>query len=464
MAIATVASLGITTLGAGTIVACLSRDDAAAPQSSRAAVTTQPAAQQPAPPKPAPPKPTPTPGAAATEAPPTQPTPPPESPPAPAPTASPPEQASDEAVVLPALVAIATDQIPTDVGLDPQILGEAGFTADRDTLLSAINNSLRYLNTEKSVQDYASYPIDGITHDRVRRSLQRFKQLVSAARSSQALQGAVRKEFEFYRSTGQSGQNDAHFTGYFEPTYVASATKTAEYRYPLFAAPADLDTWPMPHPDRIALEGKDGLQAEQGPLKDLDFVWLKSRLEAFLVQVQGSAKLSLTDGSTMSVGYAGRTNYPYVSVGRELVNDGRFTLEELSLPLMLDFFRNNPQALDEYLPRNPRFVFFKKTDGAPPTGSLSVPVVAERSIATDKSLLPPGALAIMNTQIPYGDGSGGYVKRPVSRFVLDQDTGGAIKGAGRADLFVGSGTVAGDRAGLMNETGQLYYLMLKDGF
>lgn len=205
------------------------------------------------------------------------------------------------------------------------------------------------------------------------------------------------------------------------------------------------------------------MKFDQGALKGLELVWLKSRLEAFLVQVQGSAKLALTDGSTMSLGYAGRTNYPYVSVGRELVNDDKFTLEELSLPLMLDFFRDNPQALDEYLPRNPRFVFFQSTNGAPPTGSLGVPVLAERSIATDKSLLPPGALALITTQLPYIDGSGQYVKRPVSRFVLDQDTGGAIKGAGRADLFMGSGQGAGDRAGLINETGQLYYLMLKDG-
>lgn len=374
---------------------------------------------------------------------------------------------AEEAEPLPALVAIAPAQVPPNLGLDPQIWGKAGRGGDRDTLLTAIDHSLRYLNTAKAAEDYADYAIESISRDRVRRSLERFRQLVLESASAQALQAAVHKEFEFYQSTGQTGQNDAHFTGYFEPTYRASAVRTAEYRYPLFATPADLDTWPEPHPDRSALEGKDGLQADKGPLKGLELVWLGSRLEAFLVQVQGSAKLALTDGSTMSIGYAGRTNYPYVSVGRELVNDGKFTLEELSLPLMLDFFRKNPQALDDYLPRNPRFVFFKATGGAPPTGSLSVPVVAERSIATDKSLLPPGALALIATQLPYplagGNGRMGYVKRPVNRFVLDQDTGGAIQGAGRADVFMGTGVEAGDRAGLMNESGQLYYLMLKDG-
>ncbi|NJM57981.1 MAG: murein transglycosylase [Synechococcales cyanobacterium RU_4_20] len=372
---------------------------------------------------------------------------------------------------LPALRAIAPAQLPTQAGWDGQIWSQDGFASapapaskgDRAILLAAIDHSLRYLNTDKAFKDYAGYPIEGITRDRVRRSLQRFRQLLVQSNSAEALQAAVQREFEFYQSTGQTGQNDAHFTGYFEPSYRASRNRTAEYRYPLFAKPANLETWPEPHPDRAALEGKDGLKFDQGALKGLELVWLKSRLEAFLVQVQGSAKLALTDGSTMSLGYAGRTNYPYVSVGRELVNDDKFTLEELSLPLMLDFFRDNPQALDEYLPRNPRFVFFQSTNGAPPTGSLGVPVLAERSIATDKSLLPPGALALITTQLPYIDGSGQYVKRPVSRFVLDQDTGGAIKGAGRADLFMGSGQGAGDRAGLINETGQLYYLMLKDG-
>jgi len=339
---------------------------------------------------------------------------------------------------------------------------------DREALLQAVDYSLDYLETEKAAEAYASYPIEGVSRDRVRRSLQRFKALVQNSTSAQELQTAVRRDFDFYQATGTDGQGTVDFTGYFTPSYAASRTPTAEYRYPLYAKPGDLDSWPEPHPDRIALEGKDGLKAASGPLKGLELVWLKSRIEAFLVQVQGSARLQLADGSTMSVGYGGRTNYPYVSVGKELVNDGIFTLEELTLPLMLDYFRRNPQALSEYLPRNPRFVFFKKTDGAPPMGSIAQPVTADRSIATDKSLMPPGALTLISTQIPYANpgavlSARRYPKRAINRFALDQDTGGAIKGAGRADIFLGTGTVAGDRAGLVNDSGQLYYLMLKDG-
>jgi len=106
-------------------------------------------------------------------------------------------------------------------------------------------------------------------------------------------------------------------------------------------------------------------------------------------------------------------------------------------------------------------VFFRETYGAAATGSLGVPVTAERSIATDKSVMPPGALALIYTQLPKQSVAGKLEQRPVSRYVLDQDTGSAIKGPGRVDIFMGTGVKAGDRAGLTNSTGQLYYLLLK---
>jgi membrane-bound lytic murein transglycosylase A len=190
-------------------------------------------------------------------------------------------------------------------------------------------------------------------------------------------------------------------------------------------------------------------------------VWLPDRLEAFLVQVQGSARLQLTDGTVMTIGVAGHTNQPYTGIGRELVKDGKLRLEDLNLPNVVQYFRQHPDELDTYLPRNRRFVFFQNTQGAPAMGSLGVPVTAERSIATDKSLMPPGAIALIQTQLPILNANKSLEQRPVSRFVLDQDTGGAIIGAGRVDIFMGNGKEAGDRAGLVNATGQLYYLLLK---
>ncbi|MGK7872440.1 MAG: murein transglycosylase A [Xenococcaceae cyanobacterium] len=348
------------------------------------------------------------------------------------------------------------------LSLDEQLWGSTGKPGDRQALLRAINHSLRYLNTTSAAKAYRNYPVPGVTRDRVRRSLVRFRELLLRSRTPEEFQAAVGREFVFYQSVGRDNQGTVLFTGYFEPVYTASRTPTAEYRYPLYRKPSNFNRWSKPHPTRAQLEGEDGLLERKSPLSGYELVWLRDRLEAFLIHVQGSARLVLTDGSTMTVGYAGNTNYPYTSIGRELVNEGIFSLEELTLPILIDYFRANPQELNKYLPRNNRFIFFRETNGAPPTGSLGVPVTADRSIATDKSVMPPGALALIRTPIPYFNRAGELEMPLVSRYVLDQDTGSAIKGAGRVDIFMGSGRIAGDRAGVLNGTGELYYLLLRN--
>jgi membrane-bound lytic murein transglycosylase A len=349
------------------------------------------------------------------------------------------------------------------VSLDPdtQLLGEVGRSSDRQAMLAAINHSLRYLGTPGSAATYRQYSIRGVTRDRVRRSLVRFRQLLLMSRSAAELQASVEREFVFYQATGKDGQGAVGFTGYFEPIHVASRVPTQEFRYPIFRLPPWFAAWPRPHPTRLQMEGADGLQFNKGPLKGLELAWLRDRLEAFLIQVQGSARLKLVDGGTITIGYAATTDYPYTSIGRELVKAGKFQPEELSLPKVMQYFQDHPTDLNIYLPRNQRFVFFKETGGAPALGSLGVPVTPERSIATDKALFPPGALALIHTQIPYQTTPGKLEQQRVSRYVLDQDTGGAIKGAGRVDIFMGTGQSAGDRAGLINSTGALYYLLLK---
>ncbi len=334
--------------------------------------------------------------------------------------------------------------------------------SQRQALLKAVNYSLDYLNTPKAAKDYRRQANIEFNLPRVKRSLLRFKELLLTTDSPVALEAAVKAEFVFYQSVGKDQQGKVEFTGYFEPTYTASRVPTAEYSYPLYRKPASFNRWSNPHPTRAQLEGEDGLGSNQSVLKGQELVWLGDRLEAFLVQVQGSARLQMTDGTTMTVGYDGTTNYPYVSVGGELVKDGVFKQDELTLPKLLDYFAVNPQQLNQYVPRNNRFIFFRETQGKPPTGSLSVPVTGDRSIATDKSLMPPGALALIVAPIPDVQSTGKIDTRVVSRYVLDQDTGSAIKGAGRVDIFLGSGEVAGERAGLINGKGNLFYLLLKE--
>ncbi|MDP5016982.1 MAG: MltA domain-containing protein [Dolichospermum sp.] len=335
---------------------------------------------------------------------------------------------------------------------------DQAISNDKKSLLKSIDYSLKYLRTDRAIKAYKK---SEITRERVYRSLQRFRELLIAIESPQQLQAAIEKEFIFYQSVGRDNKGTVLFTAYYEPLYLASRKPTKEFRYPAYRYPPDLASWAKPHPTRLELEGADGLQSGKGKLKGLELFWFKDRLEPYMIQIQGSAKLKLTDGTQTTIGYAGNTAYNYRSLGRSLVDDGKFPLEGLNMPIILDYFRKYPQDLNIYIPRDKSFVFFQETYGKPAQGSIGVPVTPERSIATDKSLMPPGALALIRAPFPYLNKSNKIEHRLVSRYVLDQDAGGAIKGAGRVDYFLGTGESAGERAGVTVSNGQLFYLLLK---
>ena len=364
--------------------------------------------------------------------------------------------------VLPALEPINLETVCTPqncLGLDEQLWGKQG---DKQALLSSIDNSLRYLATNRAIAIYQTYPIKGITLNRVQQSLLRFRQLVVSSQSAAELQAAVRREFVFYQSVGNDGKGTVKFTAYYEPVYTASRVRTSVYKYPLYRLPPDFQKWPKPHPKRIDLEGKNGLLGDKSRLRGLELLWFSNRLDPYMVHIQGSAQIKLTNGRRTSVGYAGGTDYAWTSIGKELAKDGKLPLSGLTMPKLITYFRQHPKELSNYLPRWERFVFFAETNGTPATGSILVPVTAERSIATDKSLMPPGALALIINSFPYPTNGGKLESRLVNRFVLDQDTGSAIKGPGRVDYFMGSGELAGDRAGISGGNGLLFYLLLKE--
>ncbi|MFN6468451.1 MAG: murein transglycosylase A [Nostoc sp. SerVER01] len=342
--------------------------------------------------------------------------------------------------------------------LDEVIYGEL---SNKKALLTAIDRSLQYLKTQGAATAYQNYQVAGISRDRVFKSLQRFRKILLKTNSPTELHQAIEKEFVYYQSVGKDNKGAVLFTAYYEPLYAASRVPTAEYRYPVYRLPPDINSWSKPHPTRLQLEGADGLQAAKGKLRGLELFWFRDRLEPYMVQIQGSAKLQLTDGTQTTIGYAGNTAYNYKSIGRELANDGKLPLEGMTMPIILDYFQKHPQELNIYIPRDRSFVFFQENHGEPAQGSINVPLTAERSIATDKSLMPPGALALIRASIPLVNSTGNMEERIISRYVLDQDTGGAIKGAGRVDYFLGTGKIAGDRAGVTVSNGQLFYLLLK---
>ena len=366
---------------------------------------------------------------------------------------------------LPALVNSTKQKLPVLIPRVPVTCCQQDISCldqaidhDKQSLLKSIDYSLKYLQTERAI---IAYKKSEFTRERVYKSLQKFRQLLISTKSPQQLQAAIEKEFVFYQSIGRDNKGTVLFTAYYEPLYLASRQPTKEFRYPAYRSPADLESWAKPHPTRLELEGADGLQGSKGKLTGLELFWFRNRLEPYMIQIQGSAKLKLTDGTQTTIGYAGNTAYNYRSLGRSLVDDGKFPLEGLNMPIILDYFRKYPQDLNIYIPRDQSFVFFQENHGQPAQGSIGVPVTPERSIATDKSLMPPGALALIRAPFPYLNKSNKIEHRLVSRYVLDQDTGGAIKGAGRVDYFLGTGESAGERAGLTVSNGQLFYLLLK---
>ncbi|QDU33589.1 Membrane-bound lytic murein transglycosylase A precursor [Poriferisphaera corsica] len=264
-------------------------------------------------------------------------------------------------------------------------------------------------------------------------------------------------EFDLWQSVGWNNLGEVLFTAYYSPVFKASATRQGPYQYPLFKRPSDLRSNPNTGDVIGGYYTRNQLE-QSGKLIGLELVYLPSRLDAYIIEVNGSAKLQMTDGSTRYVGYAGNNGHDYTSIGKLLAEKGVMSEHEINLSSIRAYFNQNPNLLNQYISRNDRFVFFKwyKPDQWP-AGSLGVNVTPYRSLATDKSIFPRGCPMLITTTLPDNQGN----KQPFTQLMVDQDTGGAIRAAGRADIYLGVGSQAEAIAGHQAATGQMYYLLLK---
>lgn len=239
-------------------------------------------------------------------------------------------------------------------------------------------------------------------------------------------------------------------TGYYEPEFAANPEPTAVHRAALFARPSDLDTL-VPYHDRAAIE--DGALAGRG----LELFWLTDPFEAFLVQVQGSARLRLPDGRIARVAYAGRNGHPYTSVGRVLIERGILAREEVDLPRIRDVFAGDPALARDVMRQNRSFVFFRRLEDHDPAlgpiGAQGLPLTPGRSIAIDRTAHPYGLPFFVVGEHPTPDGA-----IPVRRLAIAQDTGTAIVGPARIDWFAGWGVEAERLAGVLRHPIDLFVL------
>lgn len=347
------------------------------------------------------------------------------------------------------------------------------------SLENAINQNLRYLGRldPEHIFDYGG---DKYTCRHVMESQKKLLGLVKTAKDRGELNKSIRKEFNVYKAAGRPANPKVLFTGYYEPTFEASLHSDETFSFPIYKRPDDLIEIDL-SPFREELKGKSIVGriagkkvvpyytrkqiAADGVLtnKSLEMAWLKDPLDVAFLQIQGSGRLRLRDETVMRVGYETSNGRPYQSIGRYMLERGFITREEMSMQAIRRYLTEHPHVRDEVLNYNPSYVFFRPSQGGP-YGSINVSLTPGRSLALDTRLFPKGALCFVKSKKPMLDATDRITRwDEFSRFVLNQDTGGAIKGSGRADLFWGDDSYAEIAAGHMKEEGDLYVLVKKPG-
>jgi len=278
--------------------------------------------------------------------------------------------------------------------------------------------------------------------------------------------------FRVHRVNAGDGR-EGLITGYYEPVLNGSKTRDERFRWPLYKRPDNLLTIDLAslypelkgRPVRGRLEGNRvvpyysraeiGNGKSKSPLAGHELFWVDDPVEAFILQVQGSGRVRLADGSEVAIGYADQNGHPYRSLGGALIQMGALTREEVTLTRIRDWLAANPEQTAALLNSNPSYIFFTQRDASldGPLGSLGVALTPGRSVAVDPAYIPLGLPVWLDALLPDGT--------LLQRLAFAQDTGGAIKGPVRADLFIGRGTDAGRLAGEMKQRGRLYVLLPK---
>lgn len=305
-------------------------------------------------------------------------------------------------------------------------------------------------------------------------------ELAEVARHEDAnrLRSVLQERFRLFRSVGNR-EWDVLVTAYYEPLLRGSFTQSKRYHYPIYRRPPDLlvskpgvkdrpavyrlaKGKPVPYYSREQIDAHLFSARQSGSLagRGLELLWVDSPLDAFFLHIQGSGRVALENGQMVRLGYDSANGRAYVPIGRILIDEGKISREEMTMPRLRQWLLDNPGEQKRLYFANPSYVFFRALQGES-VGNINVPLTPFRSIATDHRLFPKGAPAILATTAPVFAEDGKTVTgwQPDVRWVVNQDTGGAIRGAGRVDLFVGFGENTEHRAGVMKQVdSQLYFI------
>lgn len=307
---------------------------------------------------------------------------------------------------------------------------------------------------------------------RLTETLLRFQALLRGRPSPDALDAELRRSFDLYALNRQADGSNSRMliTGYYQPIFAGSPTPAPPFLHPLHRVPEDLVADDAP-PGRKARVGRlvSGRLVpywtrreieENRLLAGQELLWLKDPFDAFVLHVQGSGLIRFADGSLHGVRYAGTNGREYRSIGKLLVDTGRMPLVRVTMDSIRAYVDAHSDERQAILHHNESYVFFHRCPPGPAIGSLGVELTAGRSLAADRTWYPPGALIFLNSRRPVTDDQGRWTE--MRRFATVQDTGSALAGPGRIDLFWGTGERAGQEAGAMKEEGQVYLLLLRE--
>ena len=344
-------------------------------------------------------------------------------------------------------------------------------------LAEAIRQSVAYFKKIPSDRQFV-FGKDRYDTGHMLESMTRFLAFIETKPSSKELRKYIGANYRVYQSKGYNPEKEVLFTGYYEPTLIGFPKKNKQNRYPVHSLPKDLLTADLSkfsekyQGDKIVgrLSGKNILPyAERkeilsDPLfneKAPPLAWVSDPVSLFFLHVQGSGRIIFPNGNGIRVHYRGTNGRPYKSIGKYLIETNKIPKDKMSMQAIRAYLQNHPHEVPHILNYNPSYVFFEKVSKGP-MGCIQTQLVPGRSIALDRKTFPIAALAFIETQRP-GDMDKGGIKSWIdfSRFVLNQDTGGAIKGPGRADIFWGGGDYAEIAAGYMKQPGKLYFFVLK---
>jgi len=347
---------------------------------------------------------------------------------------------------------------------------------DQKSLELAVYRSIQYYNKLPETREFR-FGNSIYTAGELKESLGEFLKIIRMPGSVTDRTKRIKETFDIYRSTGRQ-DGEVLFTGYYEPILEGSFDMTSRYRYPIYRTPddhvvVDLGQFREEYEgERIIARVEEGRAVPYYTREDIDMrgslqgrglelLWLTDPVDLFFLQIQGSGAVNLPNGDLVQISYDQCNGHPYRSLGKMLVEEGKMSLEEVSMRGIKRYLRQHPEEMFDILSCNQSYVFFRIVEEGP-VGSLGVPVTPGRSIATDGALFPKGALAFIRVKKPVINEDGTIVSwENFSRFVLNQDTGGAIKGPGRVDLFCGRGDNAEIMAGHLKEEGDLYFLVKK---